>query len=357
MADVRVWFYAAIEPLAPARLMTRRSGDLLARIVADVETLEDFYVRVVMPPIVAVLVTAFACVLVGLFDVTLGFVLLSFLVVVGVVLPLLTRWLSREVSERSVRTRGELSATIVDEVNGLADLIALDRADGHRATVLALGGDLDRHGGAAGPVPGIERRAGGPAYQRCVPLPSWPWPFRSSSAARWTASISRCCRLPPSRRSRPFSPCRCPSSCSARAGRRPDASSRSSMPAPVEEPAMPVVPPVPGPLRPGLAVDIRGVTFRYDPGGRACPGDVSFSVPAGGGLAIVGPSGSGKSTLVNLLLRFWDYSDGEVLVGGCDLRQPAGRRRPEPVPRGRVAAGGPVRCDDPRRAWPWPTRT
>ena len=83
LADVRVWFYAAIEPLAPARLTSRRSGDLLARVVADVETLEDFYVRVFLPPIVAVLVTAFACVLLGVFDVTLGLVLLAFLVLVG----------------------------------------------------------------------------------------------------------------------------------------------------------------------------------------------------------------------------------------------------------------------------------
>ena len=146
LADVRVWFYAAIEPLAPARLTTRRSGDLLARIVADVETLEDFYVRVLVPPIVAILVTAFGCVLLGVFDVSLGLVLLAFLVLVGVVLPLLTRWLSREVSEQSIRTRGELSASIVDEVHGLADLIALDRADGHRATLLALGTRLDRTG-------------------------------------------------------------------------------------------------------------------------------------------------------------------------------------------------------------------
>ena len=50
LADLRVWFFAAIEPLAPARLADRRSGDLLARIVADIETLEDFYVRVVVPP-------------------------------------------------------------------------------------------------------------------------------------------------------------------------------------------------------------------------------------------------------------------------------------------------------------------
>ena len=57
LADLRVWFFASIEPLAPARLATRRSGDLLARIVADIGTLEDFYVRIIVPPVVAVLVT------------------------------------------------------------------------------------------------------------------------------------------------------------------------------------------------------------------------------------------------------------------------------------------------------------
>ena len=240
LADVRVWFYAAIEPLAPARLTTRRSGDLLARIVADVETLEDFYIRVILPPIVAVLVTTFACVLLGVFNVTLGVVLLGFLVLVGVVLPLLTRWLSREVSERAVRTRGELSAAIVDEVNGLADLIALDRADSHRATVLAIGADLDRTRERQALFRGLSVGLAALLTSLCA-VSSSGWLFRSWSVARWTASISRCCRLRPSRHSRPFSPCRCPSSCSAGAGRPPDASSRSSMPRrPLKSPSMPV---------------------------------------------------------------------------------------------------------------------
>ena len=65
LADLRVWFFASIEPLAPAGLTDRRSGDLLARIVADIETLEDFYVRVIVPPVVAALVTAFGGILPG----------------------------------------------------------------------------------------------------------------------------------------------------------------------------------------------------------------------------------------------------------------------------------------------------
>ncbi len=60
LANLRAWFYEAIEPLAPARLERHRAGDLLTRIVRDVDTLEDFYVRVLLPPLVAVAVTAFA---------------------------------------------------------------------------------------------------------------------------------------------------------------------------------------------------------------------------------------------------------------------------------------------------------
>ena len=53
LSTVRVWFYRAVEPLAPARLIDRRSGDLLTRSVNDVDALEDFYIKVLVPPVVA----------------------------------------------------------------------------------------------------------------------------------------------------------------------------------------------------------------------------------------------------------------------------------------------------------------
>ena len=55
LARLRIWFYRSLEPLAPARLLTYQSGDLLSRIISDIETLERFYLRVVAPPAVAVL--------------------------------------------------------------------------------------------------------------------------------------------------------------------------------------------------------------------------------------------------------------------------------------------------------------
>jgi ATP-binding cassette subfamily C protein CydC len=62
LARLRGWFYRALEPLAPARLQQRHSGDLLSRIGADVDSLEDFYVRVIAPPLVAVAVAGLAAV-------------------------------------------------------------------------------------------------------------------------------------------------------------------------------------------------------------------------------------------------------------------------------------------------------
>jgi ATP-binding cassette subfamily B multidrug efflux pump len=67
------------------------------------------------------------------------------------------------------------------------------------------------------------------------------------------------------------------------------------------------------------AVEMRGVSFAY--GQTIVLRDVSFSVPAGGSLAIVGPTGSGKSTLVNLIPRLFDAQQGEILIDGIDVRR------------------------------------
>jgi ATP-binding cassette subfamily B protein len=75
--------------------------------------------------------------------------------------------------------------------------------------------------------------------------------------------------------------------------------------------------PVPGPIR--GEVEMRNVTFAY--GGTIVLRDVSFRVPAGGSLAIVGPTGSGKSSLVNLIPRLFDAQQGEILIDGVDVRR------------------------------------
>jgi ATP-binding cassette subfamily C protein CydC len=104
LTTVRTWFYAAAEPLAPARLGELRSGDLMARLVNDVDAMEELYVRVLIPPAVAAVVIAAMSLLYGLFDPAMGLLLLAFLLLTGVLLPLVTRWLSRSMSCRASPT-------------------------------------------------------------------------------------------------------------------------------------------------------------------------------------------------------------------------------------------------------------
>ena len=141
---LRVWFYTGIEPLAPARLLDYRSGDLLARIVADIKTLENLYIRVVVPPLAAVLVTLFACLILGSFDITLAVALMVFLVLTGVVLPLASRWLSRQPAADLIASRAELNASLVDEIQGIADLVAFGQERAFQGRVLSLSRDLNR---------------------------------------------------------------------------------------------------------------------------------------------------------------------------------------------------------------------
>lgn len=70
----------------------------------------------------------------------------------------------------------------------------------------------------------------------------------------------------------------------------------------------------------GAAVRFEHVNFAYEPS-RPILHDVSFDIPAGKTVAVVGPSGSGKSTLARLLFRFYDVQDGRISIAGQDIRQ------------------------------------
>jgi thiol reductant ABC exporter CydC subunit len=318
LADLRVWLYTAIEPLAPARLATRRSGDLLARIVADVDTLEDFYVRVVVPPIVAAVTAGLASVLLGVFDATLGFVLLAFLLLTGIGLPLAMRRLSRGPATEAVGRRAELNAAAVDTIAGMADLVALDRAEAHRAGLLALGRALDRTGERLALVRGLGTGLGALLTTLCgvavvavaVPLVTGGRLDAVYLALLPMAAIAAFEAVQPL----PVTVELLDTSRTA-AGRLFEL---VDAPPAVVDPAEPLPAPAARPA-PGIRID--GLSFAYAPGARPALDGVSLEIPSGGSLAITGPSGSGKSTLVSLLLRFWEVETGSIRIGGRELRE------------------------------------
>jgi ATP-binding cassette, subfamily C, bacterial CydC len=313
LTSLRVWFYRAIEPLAPARLAGYHSGDLLTRIVADIDTLEDFYVRILVPPVVAVLVTALGTLLLGAFDPMLGVALLAFLLLAGVVLPLASRRLSREPAAALISTRAQLAALLMDEVRGVADLVALDEGERHRERALAIGRDLDRAGERLAVFRGLTTAlttlctslAGVTVLAIAIPLVTGARldgvflalvPLAAMACFEAVAPLSLSVQLLDGTEK-----------AAARLFELVDAA-----PAVCDPPA-PADPPV------DHGIEVRGLRFRYASEDPLVLDGLDLAIPDGGSLAVVGPSGSGKSTLVNLLLRFWDYDDGEIRIGGRDL--------------------------------------
>src|SRR3712207_5466373 len=108
LADLRTWFYSRLEPLAPARLLRYRSGDLLSRIVKDVEELENAYLRIVSPLAVTAFISFRACLVFYVFDPALALLALGSLVATGVGVPLLVGRLARGLGRRQLDLRAEI---------------------------------------------------------------------------------------------------------------------------------------------------------------------------------------------------------------------------------------------------------
>jgi len=314
LTALRVWFYRAIEPLAPARLAAHHTGDLLTRIVSDIDTLEDFYVRVLVPPVVAVLVTAFATLLLGVFDPLLGLALLAFLVVTGVLLPAASRRLSRAAAAAVIDDRARLGALLVDQVRGVADLVVLGEDVRHRARVLAAGRAIDRAGERLALVRGLNAAlvalftslAAITVLAIAIPLVTGDRlegvmlaiiPLAAMASFEAVAPLSLSAQLLDG---------------TERAASR--LFELVDTPPEVVDPATPAEPPD------GHDIEIRGLRFRYADGEANVIDGLDLSIPTGGRVALVGASGAGKSTLVDLLLRFRAYDEGEIRIGGREIR-------------------------------------
>lgn len=319
LAGLRVWFYTRLEPLAPARLSRFRSADLLARIVADIDTLENFYVRVIGPPAVAI---GIAC-LMGLFtaavDLRLALGLLTFMALGGIGIPLLVARLSRGAGQAMLRARAELQTGLLDSIQGCADVIAYGRGDAELSRVSAYSQELARWSQRMGSIRGLE--AGLSALvvnlalvmtlMLAIPL------VRSGTldgvnlgvlALATMASFEAVAGLPLAFQYL---------GSSLAAGQRlleivGDTSS--------DTPSVSIAPDMPGHQPEGVSLAFEEVSLRYTPEDPLALDHVSFRINPGQRIAIVGPSGAGKSSLINALLRFWDIELGRILFNGYDIR-------------------------------------
>ncbi len=325
LAQFRLWFFQKLEPLAPARLMARStepatpstdfsSGDLLSRFVADIETLQELYVRAISPPVVAIIIGIIMWLVLGAYNVAFALTLLAFFLVAGILVPLLVHLASRRLERRIIQVRAAFNANLVDSIQGIADLLAFDQAQGQQERVEHLNRQLVRLQAGRAFISGLREMLDIALTNGCV----------------WAMLVVAIPMVRSGQLNGIFLAFIALAAISSFEAVRPLASATQQFGGCIEAARrlFGVVDAAPAvhdsdraaPMPATYDLSVHNLSFRYSEQTPLVLKDISFSLPQGRCLAIVGASGAGKSTTANLLVRFWDYEQGSITLGGVELK-------------------------------------
>ncbi len=319
LAQLRTWVYSRIEPLAPAHLFAYRSGDILTRLVTDVEELQNVYLRVVSPIIVAIIIIVITFATFSIFGSVLAWVALAFLVITGLGVPLLTGLLARNLGRQQVALRADLNVQIVDGIQGVQDLLAYGHAGTQQQKIVALDQALSKIQRRMALISGIQLAMN----DLLMNLALWtllilaiPLVTTKAIDGVYLAFLALLI-LASFEAIQPLAPAFQFLGHSIAAGERlfkvADAIPQ------VLDSITPLPTPDPSPST-DHTLEFKNVAFAYSEDAKPVLQDISLSLHPGQRIAIVGPSGSGKSTLIRLALRFWDPTQGRIELDGQDIR-------------------------------------
>ncbi|MEU0199052.1 MULTISPECIES: thiol reductant ABC exporter subunit CydD [unclassified Streptomyces] len=313
LADTRVAVFRRLERLAPAGLREARRGDLLSRLVADVDALQDYWLRWLLPAGAAVVVSAASVGFTAWLLPEAGAVLAAGLLAAGVGVPLVTGAVARRAEHRLAPARGVLATRVADLLTGTAELTVagalpartaqareadgvLTRIASRAATATALGDGLTAlisgltvtAAALLGAQAVVSGRLDGVTMAVVVltPLAAFEAVLGLPLAVQYRQRVRRSAE---------------------RVYEVLDA------PEPVGEPERPrQAPASPFPLQ------VRGLTARHAGQERHALAGLDLTLEEGRRVAVVGPSGSGKTTLAQVLLRFLDAEAGSYTLAGVD---------------------------------------
>ena len=314
LQSLRSWFYIHLEPLAPSRLMRFRSGDILNRIVSDIDALDNLYLRVLSPSVIALIMAFLATGFLWMFDRLIALSTLMFLLIAGFLVPAMALGLGAGGGDRLTHCLSDLRIRIVDGLQGLPELLVfgadsqylelvaqssrklvqiqlrMSHIKGLSAalttllsglavlSVLFLAVKLVNHGALDGPSLALATLAVMASFEAVIPLPAaYQYLGRTRQAGRRLLEIVN---------TQPqvlF----------------PEQSSTKAR--------------TPG-------VKFEKVSFRYHDKAPWVLSAVDFQIPAERRVAVIGETGSGKSTLMQLLVRFWNPVSGHIRLAGEDIR-------------------------------------
>ena len=308
---LRLWFYAHLEPLAPAILKRFGAGDMLGRIMGDIEVLQFFYLRTLIPPVAAIALTALVAYGASTIDDSLVMPILMAALVLGVVVPLVVYAHNKQSLRAIGPQQGDYKALLSDTMDSLEDVISygnenlvykriqqmMRHVDGHKGTIdrgMNLGNTLF--------LGGVQLTVVVVAIMAANALTgAWASVMVAVAAIgtqAWFEALQ-------------------PMIAAVHHGAESKVAT-SRLIALANEP-LPVVEPLePKPFNPNREITFTNVSFGYDKD-HTIYENLRLDIKQGQSIAIVGASGSGKTTLFNMLERLYDYN-GSIQVGDVELK-------------------------------------
>lgn len=314
LSTMRVWLYERLEPLAPARLQEFRSGDLLSRLDADISVLDNFYVRLLTPLLAAIFGIGLCTLFLSWYNLSVALVTLIFLLFAGGVVPALVRHVGARTGEEMVDASSRLRTQVIDGLQGMGELRVFGASEGQARSIEETTGELLGYQARMSRLKGLSDGAVG----LFANLALWsslvlliPLVHRGELAGLdlpmlglfVLASFEVVAPLPIAFQM---------------LGKTLTAARRVFAVVDTEPMVHEPISPSPPPEK--FTIKFRDLSFRYRPELPRALTNINLQIPAGRRTAVIGATGSGKSTLINVLLRFWDYTEGEILFGGLPLK-------------------------------------
>ena len=308
---LRVWFYAHLEPLAPAILKRFGAGDMLGRIMGDIEVLQFFYLRTLIPPAAAITLTILVAYGVSTIDNSLVAPIVLAAFILGLVLPLVVYAHNKQSLTAIGPQQGEYKSLLSDTMDSLEDVISYgneqlvyDRIQHMMSTVDANKGIIER-----GMNLGNTLFLGGVQITVVIVVIL----AANALTGAWASVMVAVAAIG----TQAWFEALQPMIAAVHHGAESKVAT-SRLIALADEPIPVVEPNAPKPFNANREITFTDVSFGYDAHRRIYE-HLRLDIKQGQSIAIVGASGSGKTTLFNMLERLYDYS-GSIHVGDVELK-------------------------------------
>lgn len=308
---LRVWFYAHLEPLAPAILKRFGVGDMLGRIMGDIEVLQFFYLRTLIPPAAAIALTILVAYGVSTIDNSLVAPIVLAAFILGLVLPLGIYAHNKQSLTAIGPQQGEYKSLLSDTMDSLEDVISYgneqlvyDRIQHMMSTVDANKGIIERG-----------MNLGNTLFLGGVQITVVIVAILAANAltGAWASVMVAVAAIG----TQAWFEALQPMIAAVHHGAESKVAT-SRLIALADEPIPVVEPNAPKPFNANREITFTDVSFGYDAHRRIYE-HLRLDIKHGQSIAIVGASGSGKTTLFNMLERLYDYR-GSIHVGDVELK-------------------------------------